>query len=197
MTKPIPEGTSFEVVVTLPDGTEVKGQIDENGQFTVETDELKEGDTVSVKVIAHNGNDQKESSPISVTVGSKIPDTNPLANYIVNAPIVDEVLEGATAINGSVNLTQPIPEGTTFEAVAILADGTEVKGQVDENGDFSIETAVLNAGDVISIRITAQNDGYSKDSASISVTVGEKEEINPLEDYEVATPVLIRLQMVI
>ncbi|CAJ1181255.1 hypothetical protein CPEBRM1_ABPJDJAI_00427 [Companilactobacillus paralimentarius] len=193
VTKPIPEGTSFEVVVTLPDGTEVKGQIDENGKFTVETGELKEGDTVSVKVVAHNGNDQKESSPISVTVGSKIPDTNPLANYIVNAPIVDEVLEGATTINGSVNLTQPIPEGTTFEAVATLADGTEVRGQVDENGDFSIETAALNAGDVISIRITAQNDGYFKDSASISVTVGEKEEINPLEDYEVATPVVDKI----
>ncbi|GEO59264.1 adhesive domain-containing protein [Companilactobacillus bobalius] len=193
VTKPIPEGTSFEVIVTLPDGTEVKGQIDENGKFTVETGELKEGDTVSVKVVAHNGNDQKESSPISVTVGSKIPDTNPLANYIVNAPIVDEVLEGATTINGSVNLTQPIPEGTTFEAVATLADGTEVKGRVDENGDFSIETIALNTGEIISIRITAQNDGYFKDSASISVTVGEKEEINPLEDYEVATPVVDKI----
>lgn len=186
--QPIPEGTTFEAVVTLPDGTQKTGSVDANGNFTVDTGTLNADETITVKVVAHNGDNQKESTPISVTVGSKIPDTNPLADYNVSTPVVNPATAGDTSISGKVTLTEPVPAGTTFEAVVTLADGSKVTGEVDADGNFTVNTGTLKAGDVLSVKITAHNGEYSKDSAAVPVTVSEKSEVNPLDKYDVAAP---------
>ena len=188
--QPIPEGTTFKAVVTLPDGSEVEGNVDENGNFTVDTGELVAGDNLSVKVVATNGENMKDSVPVSVTVQASTTEENPLTNYNVATPTVNPVIAGDTSVSGSVSLEQPVPEGTTFKAVVTLPDGSEVEGNVDENGNFTVDTGELAAGENLSVKVVAMNGENTKDSASISVTVAPATEENPLANYNVSTPMV-------
>lgn len=190
LNQPIPENTTFNAVTTLKDGTEITGTIDDNGNFVLDTGELTEGDVLSVKVVATNGEYTKESSPVSVTVQAAIDTENPLADYDIAVPTVDPAYAGDTSVKGSVTLNEPVPEGTTFEAVVTLPDGTEVTGTVAEDGRFVINTPALKESDSLSVKIRAKNDGYSKDGASTAITVQPAQVTNPLENYNVASPVI-------
>ncbi|WGI19724.1 adhesive domain-containing protein [Latilactobacillus sakei] len=191
LTKPIPEGTTFEAVVTLPNGKQVKVTVDSNGNFTLPVDAVKKGDKLIVEVIAHNGNHEKGSDKVNVTVEAGNPgETNPLENYVVAKPSVDPVKAGDTKVTGKVELTKPIPEGTTFEAVVTLPSGKQVKVTVDENGNFTLPIDAAKAGDKLTVEVIAHNGDHEKGSDKVNVTVeaGNPGETNPLENYVVAKP---------
>ena len=94
-----------------------------------------------------------------------------------------------TQLTGKVTLTD-IPAGTTFEAVVTMADGSTKRANVSPEGQFTIETGQLAADDVLAVKITAKNSGYTKDSASVDVTVTQAPDTNPLANYTVAQPVV-------
>ncbi|AWZ43822.1 adhesive domain-containing protein [Latilactobacillus sakei] len=191
LTQPIPEGTTFEAVVTLPNGKQVKVTVDSNGNFTLPVGAVKKGDKLIVEVIAHNGNHEKGSDKVNVTVEAGNPgETNPLENYVVAKPSVDPVKDGDTKVTGKVELTKPIPEGTTFEAVVTLPSGKQVKVTVDENGNFTLPIDAAKAGDKLTVEIIAHNGDHEKGSDKVNVTVeaGNPGETNPLENYVVAKP---------
>lgn len=69
-TKPIPEGTNFTAVVTLPNGIQVRVPVDENGQFAARVDGLKAGDRIIVQILAENDGYQKASVPVDILVSA-------------------------------------------------------------------------------------------------------------------------------
>ncbi|MEJ1323697.1 hypothetical protein QY887_04135 [Latilactobacillus sakei] len=115
--------------------------------------------------------------------------TNPLENYTVATPDVNPMTTDDTQLTGKVTLTD-IPAETTFEAVVTMADGSTKRANVSPDGQFTIETGQLAADDVLAVKITAKNSGYTKDSASVDVTVTQATDTNPLANYTVAQPVV-------
>lgn len=186
---PIPNRTTFTAVVTLADGTTTSAPVAADGQFTVATNTLVAETTVGVKIVATNGTFTKDSSIVYQTVSPQL-DTNPLANYTVNQPTVEPVTADQTSVKGQVTLATPIPDGTTFEATVTLPNGTQKTAAVDANGNFEVVTGRLTADSDLSVKITAKNSTYTKDSENVSVTVGAATVENPLENYNVAEPVV-------
>lgn len=95
-------------------------------------------------------------------------------NYVIPAPSVNQVYVGDAAITGTVALTNPIPPGSTFEAIVTLADGSTVTAPVNAvDGSFSIDVSgkTLTANDVLSTIIQGTNSGVPKDSLSTETTV--------------------------
>ncbi|SMH68036.1 LPXTG-motif cell wall anchor domain protein (fragment) [Latilactobacillus curvatus] len=179
LTEPVPDGTSFEAVVTLPNGDKITATVDDQGHFTMPVDGMiKEGDELTVEVIAHNGDNEKASDPIIVTV-DKPAVTNPLEDYVVAKPTIDPVKEGDKAVTGSVTFTKPIPEGTNFTAVVTLPNGIQVRVPVDENGQFAARVDGLKAGDRIIVQILAENNGYQKASVPVDILVSASDLGNP------------------
>lgn len=78
LNQPIPAGTTFTVVVTLPDGTEVTVTVAEDGIITVDLGDavLQEGDIISIVIVAHNGDETKASSAVSTTILAKTDGSN-------------------------------------------------------------------------------------------------------------------------
>lgn len=74
----------------------------------------------------------------AVTLNFPTTAVNPIENYDVAAPVITQPVAGQTQVAGQVTLTQPIPDGTTFEAVATLPDGSQLTGTVESDGTFKI-----------------------------------------------------------
>lgn len=72
----------------------------------------------------------------AVTLNFPTTAVNPIENYDVAAPVITQPVAGQTQVAGQVTLTQPIPDGTTFEAVATLPDGSQLTGTVESDGTF-------------------------------------------------------------
>ena len=193
LTTPIPDGTMFKAIATLPDGSTKTVDAAVNGDkatFTVDTGALSTGQIVSVKLQAVNGDYTKDSSPASVTVeaGDPTNPTNPLDGYNVGTPTVNPAKGGDTSVTGNANITTPVPDGTTFTAVATLPDGSTKTGTVNPDGSFNIDTGALTPGQTVSVKIVATNGDNTKDSTPVSITVSQPNATNPLDDYNVGTP---------
>lgn len=193
LTTPIPDGTTFKAIATLPDGSTKTVDATVNGDkatFTVDTGALSTGQIVSVKLQAVNGDYTKDSSPASVTVeaGDPTNPTNPLDGYNVGAPTVNPAKGGDTNVTGNAHITTPVPDGTTFTAVATLPDGSTKTGTVNPDGSFNIDTGALTPGQTVNVKIVATNGDNTKDSAPVSITVSQPNVTNPLDDYNVGTP---------
>lgn len=172
--EPIPDGTSFEATVTLADGTQKTAAVDENGNFNVPIDAVKAGDKLTVEIIAHNGDHEKGSDKVNVTVEAGNPgETNPLENYVVAKPSVDPVKAGDTKVTGKVTINKPFPEGTTFEASVTMPDGSVKYGMVDINGNFIVKTGQLKAGQRLIVTIIAHNGDFEKDGQPVTVRVAD------------------------
>ncbi|MFL2080416.1 adhesive domain-containing protein [Latilactobacillus sakei] len=172
--EPIPDVTSFEATVTLADGTQKTAAVDENGNFNVPIDAVKAGDKLTVEIIAHNGNHEKASDKVNVTVEAGKPgETNPLENYVVAKPSVDPVKTGDTQVTGKVTINKPFPEGTTFEASVTMPDGSVKYGMVDINGNFIVKTGQLKAGQRLIVTIIAHNGDFEKDGQPVTVRVAD------------------------
>ncbi|MFV0980960.1 hypothetical protein KNO49_06705 [Latilactobacillus sakei] len=172
--EPIPDVTSFEATVTLADGTQKTAAVDENGNFNVPIDAVKAGDKLTVEIIAHNGDHEKGSDKVNVTVEAGNPgETNPLENYVVAKPSVDPVKAGDTKVTGKVTINKPFPEGTTFEASVTMPDGSVKYGMVDINGNFIVKTGQLKAGQRLIVTIIAHNGDFEKDGQPVTVRVAD------------------------
>ncbi|MGN8156463.1 adhesive domain-containing protein [Latilactobacillus sakei] len=172
--EPIPDVTSFEATVTLADGTQKTAAVDENGNFNVPIDAVKAGDKLTVEIIAHNGNHEKASDKVNVTVeAGNSGETNPLENYVVAKPSVDPVKAGDTQVTGKVTINKPFPEGTTFEASVTMPDGSVKYGMVDINGNFIVKTGQLKAGQRLIVTIIAHNGDFEKDGQPVTVRVAD------------------------
>ncbi|MDG2983018.1 AbrB/MazE/SpoVT family DNA-binding domain-containing protein [Latilactobacillus curvatus] len=189
LNKPVPDGTTFEAVVTLPNGDQITATVDDQGQFTVPVAGIKEGDKLTIKVVAHNDGFDKDSDPVNVTVDKAVP-TNPLEGYGVAQPVVDPVKAGDTAVTGKVTLEEPIPAGTTFEAEVTLPDGSMKTGMLNPDGTFTVDTGTLAAGDELIVHVIAHNGANQKESNPIHVIVAADTTTNPIENYTVNAPVV-------
>ncbi|WP_407879938.1 adhesive domain-containing protein, partial [Furfurilactobacillus entadae] len=137
---------------------------------------------VDINILTQNGD------PVDLQFAQTA--VNPLENYNVATPSLDQATAGDTAIKGNVVLEEPIPDGTTFKAIATLGDGSTAEGTVNPDGSFTINTKSLTAEEVVQVHIEAANGEYTKDGANASVTVQAENPTNPLENYNVATPTI-------
>lgn len=145
------------VEVTLPGGTVVTGEVDENGNFTVKVPDgttLKPGQVITVVEKDKHGH---ASTPTKVTVG----DT---ANE-AHQPQVDPIHGGDSSIGG---------KGTPGNTVEVtLPDGSTVTGEVDKDGNFTIDLPdgkELKPGDKVTV-VEKDKDGHT--SPATEVTVGD------------------------
>ncbi|MBX8994083.1 LPXTG cell wall anchor domain-containing protein [Staphylococcus pettenkoferi] len=145
------------VEVTLPGGTVVTGEVDENGNFTVKVPDgttLKPGNEITVVEKDHHGH---ASTPTKVTVG----DT---ANE-AHQPTVDPIHGGDKTVTG---------KGTPGNTVEVtLPDGSTVTGEVDKDGNFTIDLPdgkELKPGDKVTV-VEKDKDGHT--SPATEVTVGD------------------------
>ena len=145
------------VEVTLPGGTVVTGEVDENGNFTVKVPDgttLKPGDEITVVEKDHHGH---ASTPTKVTVG----DT---ANE-AHQPTVDPIHGGDKTVHG---------KGTPGNTVEVtLPDGSKVTGTIDKDGNFTIDLPdckELKPGDKVTV-VEKDKDGHT--SPATEVTVGD------------------------
>ncbi|WP_375708065.1 adhesive domain-containing protein, partial [Companilactobacillus sp. RD055328] len=116
----------------------------------------------------------------AVTLNFPMDQEDPLENYNVATPSVNLAKSGDTSVSGHVDLETPIPDGTTFEASVTMPDGTIKTAVVDSNGDFTIATDALVALDELSVKVTAKNGNYTKDSLPVMITVSDDTNENPL-----------------
>ncbi|WP_213407160.1 Ig-like domain-containing protein [Staphylococcus pettenkoferi] len=147
------------VEVTLPGGTVVTGEVDENGNFTVKVPDgttLKPGDEITVVEKDHHGH---ASTPTKVTVG----DT---ANE-AHQPTVDPIHGGDKTVTG---------KGTPGNTIELTTPcGKTLTTKVDKDGNWSIdlpEDVHLKAGDKVTV---VEKDQYGHTSTPTVVTVTDKE----------------------
>ena len=124
----------------------------------------------------------------AVTLNFPTTAVNPIENYDVAAPVITQPVVGQTQVAGQVTLTQPIPDGTTFEAVVTLPDGSTKNVPLAADGTFVVDTGSLVDGQTISVKVVATNGTYTKDSPITTATVTAAPIENPIADYNVATP---------
>ncbi|MCY1602935.1 Ig-like domain-containing protein [Staphylococcus pettenkoferi] len=141
----------------LPDGSTVTGEVDKDGNFTIEVPdgkELKPGDKVTV---VEKDKDGHSSTPTEVTVGD-YPNT-------AHQPTVDPVTAGDKTVHG---------KGTPGNTVEVtLPDGSVVTGTVDKDGNFTVKVpdgTTLKPGQVITV---VEKDKHGHASTPTKVTVGD------------------------
>ncbi|HAT54646.1 MAG TPA: hypothetical protein DCW31_05325, partial [Lactobacillus sp.] len=193
ITQPVPDGTTFKAIVTMPDSTTKEAPVTVNGStgtFTVATGTLNANDALSVKIQAVNGSNTKDGNPTSVTVQAGQP-TNPIENYNVATPTLNPATAGDTSVSGNATLTTPIPDGTTFKAIATLPGGGTATSDVTVDGnhaEFTVETGELTAGQQVSVKLQAVNGSNTKNGSDATVTVNAADPGNPIQNYAVNIP---------
>ncbi|MDT1939728.1 MULTISPECIES: adhesive domain-containing protein [Carnobacterium] len=171
---PIPLGTTFSTIVTLPDNTKLNAVVAPDGSITVALNGYipKLGDSLSTVVQVANGTATKDSTPVVSVVQATLPDPA-WAGYTVSPPVIDSVHVGDTEITGSVNLTKPIPNGSSFTTLVTLPNGNVVQAPVNPDGTFTVALGsnLVAEGDVVSTIVQGINGGVTKDSPVVETTV--------------------------
>lgn len=189
LTDPIPNGSSFTAIVTLTDGTKVTAPLNQDGTFSVPlgSNILTAGDILSTTIQGINGGVIKNSASVDSTVLA-----DGWKEYIVPTPNVNPIYAGDTTVTGTVNLVTPIPEGTTFETIVTLPNGTKITVPVNQDGTFTapLGSYIPEAGDTLSTIVEATNNGETKDSTSVVTTIKPVSESPAWLNYVVAAPVL-------
>ncbi|EOL42861.1 adhesive domain-containing protein [Enterococcus caccae] len=185
LSQPVPTGTIFEAKVELPDGNRLSVVVNKEGTFEVPFGDYhpQAKDQLKVLVEAHVGEYSKVSDPIIKQV---IADS--FLNYPIANPVVEDIIEGATSLNGNVVLVQPIPTGVTFKAKVELPDGTSLTGVINEDGTFTIPFGdhQVKSNDSVKVMIEAT------DGKRIKVSDPEIKQVipDPFLHYIVAKPVI-------
>ncbi|MCB8590697.1 Ig-like domain-containing protein [Enterococcus lactis] len=153
------------VTVTLPDGTEVTTETDDEGNWSVNVPELSEGDTITV-VADSDGKDP--SDPINVTVGA----------LTVAAP--------TASISGNSTDGYPvIGKASAHAIIEILNEDNEIvgKGTANHAGNFMITLNPENvtAGDILRVVAIVRVGGkdYRSQATKIVVPNDESDGITP------------------
>ncbi|WP_430603358.1 hypothetical protein IGJ02_000762 [Enterococcus sp. DIV0724b] len=187
VTQPVPKGVTFIAKVTLPDGTNLTGSINEDGSFTVPFGKYQPqgNDILKVIVEASDGTRTNVSEP---EVKQVIVD--PLKNYQVPKPQFKTVNEGSKFITGSITLTNVPTEAKLFMQVQ-FPDGSVRKVAIGNDGTFTIPVADKNLkeGDPLRLVTIAEHAQSlkGKESDSVVFAVGK---VPSLEGYVVPTPVV-------
>ena len=147
---PAPTGTTF----AKNDNTQTNVTIDPNtGAITVVIpQDAKVGDVITIPVDVTYPDRSNETVGVTVTVKDSEDKTED--------PTIDQPYEGDNKITGKGE-----PES---KIVVELPDGTQVDGDVDENGNWTVDVPAdkpLKPGDVI--KATQTKDGESKETSTI------------------------------
>ncbi|MBO0474196.1 hypothetical protein IGL98_000898 [Enterococcus sp. DIV0840] len=181
--QPVPDSVTFKAKVELPDGTSLIGSVDEKGHFTIPFSNYQpqSNDQLKVVIEASNGKQTKVSEP---QIKQVIAD--PFLHYVVTKPVINDVLEGAASLSGSVELTQPIPEGVSFKAKVALPDGTYLTASINEDGSFTIPFGKYQpqGNDLLNVIVEA-SDGTRTNASEPEV---KQVIVDPLKNYQVPKP---------
>lgn len=183
LSQPIPEGTTFNAKVELPDGSILTNNINEDGSFAVPFGKYQPqgNDQLKIVIEAQVGSYSKVSEP---TIKQVIAD--PFLKYPIAKPIVEDILEEATSLKGSVTLTEPLLVGVTFKVKVQLPDGAYLTGTISQSGTFVIlfDKYQPIGNDQLKITIEASDGKRTKSSEpEIKQVV-----VNPLNNYQVPKP---------
>ncbi|MDO0874694.1 adhesive domain-containing protein, partial [Carnobacterium divergens] len=173
LASPIPAGSTFSTVVTLPDGSIATAVVNPDGSFIVPFGSYtpKTNDSLSTVIEGLNGGVTKTSTPVTTTV---LANTSPgWDTYVVAPPVIDSVHAGDTEITGKTTLTTPIPTGTTFTTIITLANGTEVTATINPDGTFTVPLGAnaVTEGEILSSIVQGANAGETKNSTPVLTTV--------------------------
>ncbi|WP_086311995.1 hypothetical protein A5821_003241 [Enterococcus sp. 7F3_DIV0205] len=182
--KPSPDGITFKAKAELPNGTILSETVNEDGTFVIPFGdyEPKGNDQLKIVIEATVGKYSKNGEP---TIKQVIAD--PFVNYPIAKPIVGDIVEGVTSLNGNVVINQPIPEDVTFKAKVELPNGTRLTGSVDGTGNFTILFGDYRpqSNDQLNIVIEASNGKQTK----VSEPTIKQVIADPFIHYVVAKPV--------
>lgn len=93
-------------------------------------------------------------------------DEDPLVDYPIASPVIEDVVEGMASLKGQVAITQPVPVGVTFNAKIELPNGTTLSGVINEDGTFVVPFADYQpqGNDQLKIVVEASVGKYTKTS---------------------------------
>jgi len=93
-------------------------------------------------------------------------DEDPLVDYPIASPVIEDVVEGMASLKGQVAITQPVPVGVTFNAKVELPNGTTLSGLINEDGTFVVPFADYQpqGNDQLKIVVEASVGKYTKTS---------------------------------
>ncbi|MGX7151076.1 adhesive domain-containing protein [Enterococcus ureasiticus] len=183
ITQPVPEGVTFKAKVELPNGTTLSETVNKDGTFAIPFGEYKPQGNDQLKIVIE-ANVEKYTKVSEPTIKYVIAD--PFLHYVVTKPVVNDVLEGAASLSGSVELTQPIPEGVSFKAKVALPDGTYLTASINEDGGFTIPFGKYQpqGNDLLNVIVEA-SDGTR---TNVSEPEVKQVIVDPLKNYQVPKP---------
>ena len=93
-------------------------------------------------------------------------DEDPLVDYPIASPVIEDVVEGMASLKGQVAITQPVPVGVTFNAKVELPNGATLSGVINEDGTFVVPFADYQpqGNDQLKIVVEASVGKYTKTS---------------------------------
>ncbi|MBO0440807.1 adhesive domain-containing protein [Candidatus Enterococcus ikei] len=181
--QPVPEGVVFKAKVELPDGTNLTGTVNSDGNFTIpfSSYQPQSNDQLKVVIEASNGKQTKVSEPEIKQVLA-----DPFIHYVVTKPVIGDVLEGALSLSGSVDLSQPIPNGVNFTVKVALPDGTNLTASINEDGSFTIPFGKYQpqGNDLLKVTVEA-SDGKR---TNVSEPEIKQVIVDPFKNYQVPKP---------
>ncbi|WP_375179047.1 adhesive domain-containing protein [Enterococcus rotai] len=94
---------------------------------------------------------------------------NPLVDYPVASPVIEDIVEGMTGLKGQVAISQPVPAGVTFNAKVELPNGATLSGVINEDGTFVVPFGDYQpqGNDQLKIVVEASVGKYTKTSDPI------------------------------
>ncbi|KRM71888.1 LPXTG cell wall anchor domain-containing protein [Lacticaseibacillus brantae] len=164
-----PAGTNFTATVTLPNGSTQTVPVDAQGHFQLPIDPAVTGNQYTVVVTAENTGHTVTSNSASRTVMA----SHPLDNYTVSQPVLNPMTSGDTKVTGHVDISQA-PANTSFMATLTLPNGRTQQVTVNADGSFTFSIPAAMAGDQYKVVITAQNEGFRKQSEPATTIVTAK-----------------------
>lgn len=183
VTQPVPEGVTFKAKVELPNGKTLAETVNEDGTFSIPFGDYKPQGNDQLKIVIEASVDKytKVSDP---TFKQVIAD--PFLHYVVTKPVISDVLEGASSLSGSVDVTQPVPKGVTFIAKVTLPDGTNLTGSINEDGSFTVPFGKYQpqGNDILKVIVEA-SDGTR---TNVSEPEVKQVIVDPLKNYQVPKP---------
>ncbi|QXE01418.1 Ig-like domain-containing protein [Terribacillus sp. DMT04] len=140
-----------DIIVTLPDGTEVKTTADADGNWTAEIPVQDPGAVLTVAAVDEAGN-QSDSGAIQVTnADTEAP----------NTPNIDPVDSDDTSLSGTA-------EANT-DVIVTLPDGSAVRTTADANGNWSVDIPTQDPGSTLSV-VAVDDAGNVSGNGTIAVT---------------------------
>lgn len=114
------------------------------------------------------------------------PAEDPLTNYPISKPIVEDITEGMSSLKGNIDLTEPLPAGVSITAKVELPDGTIISGNIDDVGYFTIPFGDYQPqiGDELKVTVEATDGTHTKASEAETKQVSA----DPFIHYLVAKP---------